>query len=95
MEKINHMGLISEQQIHAAIDLLIHSGYKVYKDYSMLVGKWVAFQQEGMTPILHGKVVEVCNDVFKVKCKNACYRYILMDNVIEFCDDKSVCYNIK
>ena len=45
------MGLTKDQQIYAAIDLLKHHGYKVYKDYSMLIGKWVAFWQEGMTHI--------------------------------------------
>lgn len=32
------MGLTKDQQIYAAIDLLKHHGYKVYKDYSMLIG---------------------------------------------------------
>ena len=43
----NNMELTKYQQIYAAIDLLKHHGYKVYKDYSMLIGKWVAFWQEG------------------------------------------------
>lgn len=92
------MGLTKDQQIYAAIDLLKYHGYKVYKDYSMLIGKWVAFWQEGMTHILHGKVIEVCgedNTYFKVKCKNSYYRYVAMIDVIEFCDNKSDCYAIR
>ena len=75
------MGLTKDQQIYAAIDLLKHHGYKVYKDYSMLIGKWVAFWQEGMTPILHGKVIEVCgedNTYFKVKCNEMALYYWIM-----------------
>lgn len=92
------MGLTKDQQIYAAINLLKHHGYKVYKDYSMLIDKWVAFWQEGMTPVLHGKVIEVRgedNTYFKVKCKNSYYRYVAMNDVIEFCDNKSDCYAIR
>lgn len=43
------MRLTKEQRINGAIELLEHNGYIVKKDYSMLIGKWVAFYQEGMS----------------------------------------------
>ena len=92
------MVLDKDQQINAAIELLTNHGYKVYKDYSALVGKWVAFWQEGMMPVLHGKIIEVHGEdrpYFKVKCKNSYYRYVGMRDVIEFCDEKADCYAIR
>lgn len=42
------MELTKTQRINEAIGLLEHHGYIVTQDYSMLVGKWVAFRQKGM-----------------------------------------------
>lgn len=90
------MGLTKEQRVNAAIEFLEANGYKVVKDYSKLIGKWVAFYQEGMTPILHGKVISVTeHGICRVKCKNGCYRYKNINGIIEFCDSKEWCYKIK
>lgn len=40
-------------KIKEAKELLEANGYIVYKGYSYLVDKWVAFRQEGMIPVLH------------------------------------------
>ena len=90
------MGLTKEQRIKSSIAFLESNGYVVVKDYSMLIGKWAAFRQEGMNPILHGKVIEVKQSgCCVIKCKNAYYRYVDVNNVIEFCDSKELCYMIK
>ena len=91
-----YMGLTKEQRIYAAIELLEHNGYVVKKDFSSLIGKWVAFRQDGMNVILHGKVCDIFNyEVFKIKCKNGCNRYCSMKNTIEFFDNKHDCYVVK
>ena len=90
------MGLTKEQRINSSIAFLEANGYKVVKDYSNLIGKWVAFHQEGMTPILHGKVVSVSEKGdCRIKCKNGYYRYKNINEIIEFCDSKEWCYKIK
>lgn len=90
------MRLTKEQRIRSSIAFLEANGYKVIKNYDNLLGKWAAFRQEGMTPILHGKVFDVYQGgCCKIKCKNAYYRYVNVDSVIEFCDSKELCYMIK
>lgn len=90
------MGATKEQRINGAIELLKNNGYIVGKDYSRLIGKWVAFYQDGMESILHGKVKTVSMDgCCSIKCKNGCVRYANVNDVIEFCDDKESCYMIK
>lgn len=93
------MGLTKEQRINGAIDLLEHNGYIVKKDYSMLIGKWVAFHQTGMRDILHGKVIAVISgcktDCFEVKCKNGYSKFTTINHIIEFTDNKQDCYMIK
>lgn len=92
------MGLTEQQRINEAIELLTAHGYIVKKDYSSLIGKWVSFWKPGMLPVRHGRIIDEVgkNDViFKVKCKNSCYRFVHMDDVIEFHDNKQDCYAIK
>ena len=90
------MGLTKDQRIKSSIALLEANGYIVTKDYSNLIGKWAAFRQEGMSPILHGKVIEVKQGgCCVIKCKNSYYRYVNVNCVIEFCDSKDLCYAIK
>lgn len=89
------MGMTKEQRINEAIDLLEGSGYIVTKDYSMLIGKWVAFWAEGMDPILHGKIYGFGKNYLEVKCKNGCKRFPSINNVIEITDSKKDCYAIK
>lgn len=61
------MGLTKDQQIYTAIDLLKHHGYKVYKDYSMLIGKWVALDECAN----EGVYCSVCNKkVYKLYYAN-------------------------
>lgn len=49
-----------------------------------------------MRSILHGKVKDVSiNGCCSIKCKNGCMRYVNVDDVIEFCDKKELCYMIK
>ena len=90
------IGITKDQMIRSSIAFLESNGYIVTKDYSKLIGKWAAFRQEGMRPILHGKVKDVSiNGCCSIKCKNGCMRYVNIDEVIEFCDDKQLCYMIK
>ena len=90
------MGVTKDQMIRSSIAFLESNGYVVTKTYSSLIGKWAAFRQDGMIPILHGKVIEVFpNGCCKIKCKNACYRYVNINDVIEFCNTKDLCYMIK
>lgn len=90
------IGATKEQRISAAIELLESNGYMIFKSFNKLIGKWAAFRQEGMKPILHGKVIDVSlNDRCAIKCKNGCMRFVNVNDVIEFCDEKELCYMIK
>lgn len=90
------MGITKIQRIRSSIDFLEHNGYVVNKDYNKLIEKWAAFRQEGMRSILHGKVKDVSIEgCCSIKCKNGCMRYVNVDDVIEFCDKKELCYMIK
>lgn len=85
-----------EQRINEAIDFLKSNGYKVKKNYDYLIGKWVAFRQEGMDCILHGKVTDISDDVYCiVKCKNRYKRFVNVKDIIEFCNNKEDCYIIE
>ena len=59
------------------------------------IGKWVAFKQEGMKEILHGKVMSVHFSFMKIKCKNGCWRYVALNECYKFFDNKNECYNFK
>lgn len=89
----------NQENIKVAIELLEKNGYIVKKDYSMFVGKWVAFHQEGMTQMLHGKIIQIIhgskNDCFEIRCKNNYKRYKNYDDIIEFFDNKQNCYQFK
>lgn len=90
------LGITKEQRTNFAIAFLESNGYIVKKDYSKLVGKRAAFRQEGMKPILHGKVINVSiNGCCTIRCKNGCMRYTNVNDVIKFCDEKELCYIIK
>lgn len=68
-------------------------GHKVENDNK--VGKWVAFKQDGIDCILHGKVI--CDYVgsYCVRCKNACRRYVGINQIVAFYDSKQECYKHK
>ena len=88
--------ITKDQRIRLSITFLESNGYIVTKDYSKLIGKWAAFRQEGMQPILHGKVKDISfKGCCSIKCKNGYMRYVNVNEVIEFCDDKQLCYMIK
>lgn len=49
-----------------------------------------------MNSILHGKVTAVSiNGCCSIKSKNGCMRYVNVDDLIEFCAKKKLCYMIK
>lgn len=85
------------KEIQDAIKLLKENGYIIREDLSKYIGKWVAFRQEGMEPILHGKVIVArsINEYFGIKCKNGCMRYIDKNDVIGFYVNKKKCYEVK
>ena len=85
-----------EEKIKEAKEFLEANGYKVYKDYSYCIGRWVAFRQEGMRPVLHGKVRTVdVSGCCMVKGKRAKIRFANVDKIIGIYDKKSDCYAIK
>lgn len=96
MEDLN-----KEEKIRDAISFLKSNGYKVTKDYdSMMIGKWVAFRKEGLSPILHGKIISLFyhgqNETgFLVRCKNGQHRHPRLHEIIGFFDDKKSCYAVK
>lgn len=59
------------------------------------IGKWVAFKQEGMSQILHGKVERVYGTCLAVKCKNRNRRYVSISECYKFFDNKEECYAYK
>lgn len=63
--------------------------------YSDKIGKWIAFKQEGMEPVLHGQVKGVNGTCMKVKCKNACLRFASLKDCYKFFDEKRECYDFK
>lgn len=54
---------------------------------------WVAFLQDGMTEILHGKVIRENNKYLTVKCKNGRHRYPDKEKVLGYFNTKEECYN--
>lgn len=75
---------------------------EVYKPIHLIflekIGKWVAFKQEGMQQVLHGKVIKLTgmsDDCFVVKCKNGERRYVNMNDCYKFFDSKKECYEFK
>ena len=89
----------NKQNIKAAIELLEQNGYIVKKNYDEFLGKWVAFRQEGMIPILHGKIIKVIrgfeSDCFEIRCKNGYHRYKNYEEILQFYDKKQDCYKLK
>lgn len=65
------MEITYDQKIINIINYLEQRGYKVLKDNSSVVGKWMAFRQEGMEPILYGRVRSVTDaGTCVIRCKN-------------------------
>lgn len=85
------------KEIQDAIKLLEENGYIVREDLSKYINKWVAFKQEGMGPILHGRIIGTnsVNREFSVRCKNGCWRYCDKNDVIGLYDTKKECYEVK
>ena len=82
------------EEIENAILLLESHGYVIGRHYDYLIGKWAAFYQAGMEPVLHGRVLEVdITGLCKVKCPNAERRYINVDDALEFFYTKRECYS--
>jgi hypothetical protein len=46
------------------------------------IGQKIEFMQEGMEPLLHGKIVEVRATGVKVKCKNGGHRYPCFGEIV-------------
>lgn len=65
-------------------------------DYSGLLHKWVAFRQEGMRQVLHGRIVFTRPDgLLYVRCKNAATRFVEAKDVLKIFDNKIECYEYK
>lgn len=65
------------------------------KNTEKYIGKWVAFRQEGMPMVLHGKVINVRHELLTIKCKNGERRYGNIGDVIGFYDSKQECYSVR
>ena len=44
--------------------------------------------------MVNGFAFDWRHDCCKIKCKNTQYRYVNVNDVIEFCDTKELCYMI-
>lgn len=65
-------------------------------DYSELLHKWVAFRQEGMQQVLHGRIVKTRpGGLLYVRCKNAATRFVEVKDVLKIFDNKIDCYEYK
>lgn len=83
------------EEIENAILLLESHGYVIGRHYDYLIDKWAAFYQEGMEPVLHGRVLEVdITGLCKVRCPNAVRRWVYVGEVLEFFNTKSECYKV-
>ena len=90
------MEITYDQKIINIINYLEQRGYKVIKDNSSVVGKWMAFRQEGMEPILHGRVRSVTDvGTCVIRCKNGERRFCNVKDVLKFFDNKRECYEYK
>lgn len=89
------MGDIIQERIYYCINYLKNHGYDVKERDGNKMGKWVAFRQEGMDCILHGRVINDYVGTYRVRCKNACKRTVGLDEVIGFYDTKQECYSVK
>lgn len=68
--------------------------YKLRTDESR-VDKWVAFLQEGMNCVLHGKVMDDKGSTLVVRNKSYRKRIVEVSHVIGFYDLKEECYSVK
>lgn len=59
------------------------------------IGKWVAFTQDGMPCVLHGKVIDTLKHSVRIKCKNGQKRRATKDDIIGFYDTKQKCCAVK
>lgn len=91
MENMNNT-----EQIIAAINFLNQNGYVVRMNLQKYINKWIAFTQQGMEPILHGRIISVSNfdEFFYVKCKNGEIRYPNVEDAIKFFDSKKSVMNL-
>ena len=90
------MEITYDQKIINIINYLEQRGYKVIKDNSSVVGKWVAFRQEGMEPILHGRVRSVTTiGTYAIRCKNGERRFCNVEDILTFFDNKKECYEYR
>lgn len=64
-------------------------------DTGKCIGKWIAFKQEGMPMVLHGKIIYDCKTYFVIKCKNGQKRFAGLEDIIGLYDSKSECYSIR
>lgn len=83
-------------EYQSKLDILIDKYYdlKLNNSSEKDIGKWIAFKQEGMTPVLHGKIVRTINDVYKIHCKNGEYRFAKRKGARLF-TSKEKCYKCK
>ena len=86
---------ITQKRIYYCINYLKNHGYDVKERDGNKMGKWVAFRQEGMDCILHGRVINDYVGTYRVRCKNGCKRLVGLDEVIGFYDIKQECYSVK
>lgn len=59
------------------------------------IGKWVAFHQDGMNEVLHGKIIDFISSFVVIKCKNNYIRYIPEKNIVGIYTNKQQCYSVK
>lgn len=85
----------TRKTIHACIVYLKHHGYEVREKEGNKVGKWAAYRKVGMEPILHGKIIYDYTSCYLIRRKNGCNDIVGFDEIIDFFDDKSDCYNIR
>lgn len=89
------MDELTNKNIHACIVYLKNHGYEVHERAGNKCGKWVAYRKEGIEPILHGKITHDYVSCYNVRRKNAVNDFVGLDQVIEFFDNKTDCYNLR
>lgn len=90
------MEITYDQKIINNVNYLEQQGYKVIKDNSSVIGKWVAFRQEGIEPILHGRVRIVTTiGTCAIRCKNGERRFCDVKDILVFFDNKKECYKYR
>lgn len=69
--------------------LFCESELKNPANININIGEWIEFRQEGMEPLLHGRVTKKMSTSVQVRCKNNSIRYVRYESILGKCKKPS------